>query len=262
MPGLDKPEAQVLGLINKVYWVDVASGALAAHLAIALEPVKIVSGRFLTVDGKPLKGTVAIQSALNRSRVGLDGRFRIPVPENRAEYVYFVAHGYPVKSLHVDPLAEDRDFGDIEVSERNGDSVVSITLSQADQTDHRIDNKGSGVSLVSVNGNTVLTFVAKETSKGTQVFANTGTEDMPHVPEGTYYATPGLFGNSLSYLVLDAVRAGRTDELDKAGVPKIVAVPGKVSELTINVPQADVAISALPERGSTGSKPAAPKAPK
>lgn len=59
---------------------------------------------------------------------------------------------------------------------------------------------------------------------------------------GVYYLAPGLFGAEMHWLLLDAIREDRLDELNAAGVPRITAVEGEVAAATVDMRAARDAI--------------------
>lgn len=85
--------------------------------------------------------------------------------------------------------------------------------------------------------------------------------ELPKIPAGTCYITPGLFGNTPSFKVLDLIRAGRQAELDKAGMPKITAVADRETSLTINLPEVEAVFEKLPEVPPVPPAPPAPEPP-
>lgn len=225
--------------VQSVYWADIPSGATSATLAITVDDPVFITGRLVDAAGSPQQGIGQVRNAIALSSIGADGRLRLPVRKGVNSELYFIRDGKPVKVVPVAARNEDLDLGDVQAPSPGGNASVRISLTDAGQVDHRLEDKCLGIALVSADGNTVLNFLTKE---GLAV-AKYGTGELPSVPAGTFYVSPGKFGNSLSFRVLDAVRNGVN--LEAAGVPKIVAVAGQETALTVNVPQAEAAINSL-----------------
>lgn len=240
---LKNGQFEVDDMVRRVYWIDVPAGADSVKSEIALERAVSVSGRVVARDGDVPHSTVGVMNSANVCRVDKEGRFRIPVLKDAKAELFIVTHGVPVALLSLDNAAADIDFGEVRLALIDGSSSVGIRLDQAEKVDHRIENFGAGVSLISSTASVVLTFVLKD---GLAVASN-ATGALPRVASGTYYITPGLFGNSASLRVLAAVREGRIADLDKAGVPKVTAAPQAEATVTVRVPDALVSINKLPE---------------
>lgn len=226
--------------VKSVYWADIPLTGTTAALTISLREAVFVSGRFLDETGQPLGCTVGVREARAFARTSPDGRFRVPVRRQARSDVFALFSDGRVKAVAVAELTQDLDLGDVQVAAAAADAPTRVTLAAADQVNQTVESKGSAVSLIAADATRILTFPAKDSL----VVSNPGTGALPSVHAGTYYVVPGRFGNSLSWRVLDAVRAGVN--LDQAGIPKIVAVVGQETALTISVPQAEAAINALP----------------
>lgn len=232
--------------VQSVYWLDVPAGATRANLTISLGEPEYVTGRLVEEDGTPVKASGGVRGSPSVSIWKTDGRFRLPVRVGTPSELFFVASGHRVKVLPIGPLNENKDLGDVQMIQPvQGDASVRVTLTDANKVDHRLENKGAAVSLISSDGASVFTYVVKDRL----AVANYATDELPKVPAGTYYVTSGLFGNSLSFKVLDAVRNGV--DLKATGVPRIEAIAGRETVLNVNVPRAEAAINALgaPQQG-------------
>lgn len=237
-----------------VYWVDVPAEAAQAELTIQLERAVKVSGR-VCEDGRPVsRGSVSLRGFHALGVVGADGRFVLPVkPNANAEAHIHVDRGR-IRSVPFTVKGTDLDLGDIEVEAVADESVVRISLADGKLLRPLVEDRGAVTTLISADGKIIRSFV----NKNNNAVGNDGPESLPKVPAGTYYVTPGLFGNTPSFKVLDLIRAGRQAELDKAGVPKITAVAGRETSLTINLPEAEAAFDKLPEVPPEQPKPQPP----
>jgi len=240
-----------------VYWVEVPAGAMRAELTIQLERAVKVSGRFRNDKGLMSRGTVALRDYHAMSPIQTDGRFVLPVkPNSQAEAHFHVEQGR-IWSVPFAVKDADVDLGDIDVEDVPSDAVVRLVLADGNLLPPTHEDRRAVTTLISVDGKVIRSFV----NKNNTALGNSGPDTQPKVPAGTYYVTPGLFGNTPSFKVLDLIRAGRQAELDKAGVPKIVAVADKETALTISVPEAEAAFEALPTVPDAWTKSEQPKKP-
>ena len=226
-----------------VYWADVPPGATLSELKIQLERAVKVSGRVRDDKGPVSRGSVSLRGYHAMGYVGADGRFVLPVkPNSQAEAHFHVDQGC-IRSVPFTVKDADMDLGDIDVADLAGESVVRIMLADGKLLPPTHEDRRAVTTLISADGKVLRSFV----NKNDTTVGNTGPDSLPRVPVGTYYVTPGLFGNTPSFKVLDRIRAGRQAELDKAGVPKITAVADKETSLTINLPEAEAAFDKLPD---------------
>ena len=226
--------------VQSLYWVEVAPTAVTASVTIRLGEPVFMTGRTVDEAGQPLSVSSRVRGIKSDSRWQEDGRFRLLVRRMEPCELMFFHDSGTVKVVGLPGSPVDVELGDIEIVPLNGNASVRVQLAERHNADQRIENKGGAVSFIAADGSAVYTFM---TGGPGIAMANVGTGELPKLPAGTYYVSPGLFGNSLSFKVLDAVRAGI--DLDAAGIPKIVAVAGQEAELTVDVPIVDAAISGL-----------------
>lgn len=226
--------------VQSLYWVDVPPAAATASITIQLGEPVFVTGRLVDDNAQLLSASCSVRGILGEPRKPEGGRFRLLVERMQPCELVFVHNSGAVKLVQVPGSPADVELGDIVITPLQGNGPVRVQLKDVQNADNRIEHKGGAVSFIAADGSSVYTFPT--VGSGTAA-ANFATGEVPKLPAGTYYVTPGFFGNSLSFKVLDAARAGA--DLTAAGIPKIVAVAGQEAALEVKVPEAASAISSL-----------------
>lgn len=226
------------------YWIGVPQDAAAADATIQLGRAVQVSGRVLNPDGTPAKGNAFVRNQRALSTLDKEGRFVLPIAPGTLTELHFGVAPNVEWTVPLNLTSADLDLGSIKVLNSPGDAIIRVDTTNGQRLSPMAKDLGGLIALISIDGKVIRCFAVKP--PGLAV-ANYGTGELPKVPAGTYYVTPGMFGNTPSYKVLDLIRAGRQAELDKAGVPKITAVTDRETSLTINLPEVEAVFEKLPE---------------
>lgn len=241
-------------IIEQAYWVDIPKTVSKVNVAVKFGKAVSVCGRVVDDQGQPLRTNAFVQGQHAMSIGRSDGRFSLPIRPATISDLYFLFDKGSYHVLTIPASKADVDVGDVHVSRLiAADSTVRVLLADGNRLPWTNEDRGTSIAMISLDGRTIQGFLVKNGLS----LGNFGTGELPKVSAGSYYVTPGGFGNTPSYKVLDLIRAGRQADLDKAGVPKITAVAGKETSLTINLPEAEAVFDKLP----VVAPPAAPVAP-
>lgn len=137
----------------------------------------------------------------------------------------------------------DIDLGDITVPTFVHDATIQIDVANVGGN-RRGRMQLEILTLVRSDGADIMDIELNRSGRSAAGFAGTEQHELPDIPAGVYYIAPGsLIGpNWTAEMLIDLIRAGRLAELDAAGVPKIEAVVGQVTELQMDAVQAENAI--------------------
>jgi len=99
-----------------------------------------------------------------------------------------------------------------------------------------------GLGLIAVDDAESHIFEVKSDGRAYWTDDNSNPVYTLQLPAGTYYVTPGSYGDRPFFALYESVKAGRQAQLDAAGVPKITIVAGQTADLTFDAQAAHDAI--------------------
>jgi len=141
--------------------------------------------------------------------------------------------------------AADLDLGDIVVSYAETNSPISVsTLNAFNYFDDYGENCGRYGTLVSIDGQRIYTFSIDPQGKLTAA-GDTPYGTPAYVAAGDYFVVPSHFAADPAFQLLRSIDAGKTAELEAAGVPKITAAPDQTATLQFDSPAAYEATKAV-----------------
>jgi len=210
-----------------------------------------IDGRLVDDSGNTVTGIIGV-----RGRIAYDyvdevdaGAFSVPgVPRGVAAALWYSSD----KQLHrleltANQTEGDTDIGDVLLVDTVSDGSATIVmdntadLSQPNKT--RLDR---ALSLVAIDDAEPHIFDVKSDGRAYWTDDNSNPVYTLPLPAGTYYVTPGSYGDRSFFALYESVKAGRQPELDAAGVPKITIVAGETAEFTFD---AQAALDAIIDVG-------------
>ncbi|MBY0260991.1 MAG: hypothetical protein K2Q20_01515 [Phycisphaerales bacterium] len=217
------------------YPIDLEAERASYELAIDVGPARTCS---ITVRDEQGRAVTAIAESSSGS-IGSLALARAPgpvvvggLPRGQASVVYVWSASCRLKRVVV-PAGEGDHRMDVVMQPVNGDCEVNISLTPGSALDWRPDYGHIGVTLVSLDGMTAISLLARETADGTdRTVVRGGSAEFQRVPAGTYYAVAGSFSGTASQrAVIERALAG--EDLRPLGIPTITAAPGVVAEATL-----------------------------
>jgi hypothetical protein len=143
-------------------------------------------------------------------------------------------------TLTSDQTQDDLNLGEIQFPEIGTGAVADITVTNQED----LWEPGgqwpmwTRVTLISFDGQTILCYPLNPAdSKVVDDLATVQEKEPPSIPPGTYYISPGLFGNRTQLMLLDMIRANQHVLLANTGVPMLVAQEGDGNSITIDAKQ-------------------------
>ena len=103
---------------------------------------------------------------------------------------------------------------------------LDLPLEQGEQEEQ--PEEAGFVVNINADGSIILAYPVTSTGTAVKDHTTAGTLELPRIPAGTYYISPGNFGHPIQLKLLDKIRAGELADLDAHNVPKVTA-PGTVA---------------------------------
>jgi len=231
----------------KPYYIIGVDGE-TVNATVNIQDAVTVSGRLVNEDETPRIGLLAVRDRVSFDQVFSheEGRFSIGgVPRGRAVEVWIGGNTNQMHriALTAAQTAQNVDIGDVPIADRAANGAATIRMENSDgltQPSKLLVQDSMG--LVKVDDAEPHMFHVDKSGRAT--WTNAASKQVPllPVPEGTYYVTPGAYGDRAFFALYEAVKAGRQAQLDAAGVPKITIVAGQTAELTFDAQAAHDAI--------------------
>jgi hypothetical protein len=229
---------------DRFYIVPLISGQTEYSLTIVARPAIRVSGVIADAQGGHPSALVLHAGAVSPVPTGLDGTFTIGgIAKDTASECFVCFNDGTVVSVTIPPSSEDRNLGNINIASRPSvQGLVRLTLTNRMPDEIRREALNGGITLISEDGVHIYTYLASQTG---EIKKQLGTDELPQVPPGTYYAAPGAFNaNSIQLKLLHALK----NQAELAGTPltQVVVVAGQETVASVDVVQTKTALVGLP----------------
>lgn len=162
------------------------------------------------------------------------------LPKGRPSTVYVWNAGLKLQRISVPP-GDDDFHAAVKLEPYEEACEVNITILPRPGFGWRPDRGHAGVTLVSLDGQTVIPLFARMIEGVRRTVAGYATTEFPRVPAGTYYIAPGFFNATAPQrAVLERALAG--EDLRPLGIPTITTSPGVVARESVHEPSVETAL--------------------